>query len=88
MSELVRESKIRDFVCRDQGKLKGCGKIFQDQVEFNEHVKRRNLARDLICPNKDTKPPVEITISDEDDDEVIFLEPPSLAPLPLAKLFQ
>ena len=86
MSELVRESKIRDFVCRDQGKLKGCGKIFQDQVEFNEHVKRRNLARDLICPNKDTKPPVEITISDEDDDEVIFLEPPSLAPLPSAKL--
>ena len=52
--------------------MRGCGKIFKDHLEYNEHVKTRNLARDLICPNKKTKPPLEITLSDEDEDEVVF----------------
>ena len=71
------EAKTRDFVCQDQGKVRECGKFFKDQCKYIEHVKTRNLARDLICPNKKTKPPLKISLSDEDEDEVVFLSPQS-----------
>ena len=86
------ETKTRDFVCEDRGQFKGCGKIMSDPVEHNEHVRRRNLARDKICPYKrersersqTTKQPVVITLTDEEDDsdEVMILQPPPPPPTP------
>ena len=51
-SQIPKPSKRKEWVCLDQGVLKGCEKIFHDQLEYNEHVKIRNLARDKICPER------------------------------------
>ena len=84
------ETKMRDFACKDRGKFKGCGEIMRDQLEYNEHAKRGNLATDMICPytgdesERSQKQPVVITLTDEEEDnnEVTILPPPPPPPLP------
>ena len=49
-SQIKMPTRRKEWVCLDQGILKGCEQIFHDQVEYNEHVKIRNLTRDKICP--------------------------------------
>ena len=47
-----QREKVTEWICRDHGLYKGCGMVFFDQMQYNEHKKIRNISRDKMCPMK------------------------------------
>jgi hypothetical protein len=45
-----QEDRVKEWVCKPQGRLPGCGRIFHSQKEYSDHINQRELKQG--CPDE------------------------------------